>query len=185
MSLDVAKLITFGAAKLATRTTMRCAHVLREGSRDLSRMAVGALRPAPRHEVRSEAVEESEPEVEAEVHPEAEPAPEPESDLGQARARLAAKERMLGPRHPAVAAELHLIGALLHDAGQYEEAVAHYDLALTIREHTFAPDHPEIASTLEDLAITRLAMGDDQEASFLKAKAHAIRARHALKSSAI
>jgi tetratricopeptide (TPR) repeat protein len=77
-----------------------------------------------------------------------------------------------------VASELHFIGALHHEAGRYDEALAYYGLALTIRERTIAPDHPELVSTLEDLAATRHAQGEAAEAEQLLARAQRLRLQY-------
>jgi tetratricopeptide (TPR) repeat protein len=97
-------------------------------------------------------------------------------ELRHAQQRLAAKKRRLGDEHPDVAAELHLIGALHHEAGRYGEAVASYNEALVIRERTLGPNHCEVAAALEDLAATRREQGDSQEADALLERAGQIHA---------
>jgi tetratricopeptide (TPR) repeat protein len=112
-----------------------------------------------------------------------EPEPTPVTDDGdrddpilrQALLRLATREYAYGAHHPNVASELHFIGALHHEAGRYDEALAYYGLALSIREHRLSPDHPELASTLEDLAATRQAQGEAAEAERLLARAKHLR----------
>jgi tetratricopeptide (TPR) repeat protein len=116
------------------------------------------------------------------------PAPEttPEVDysdhddpaLRQALLRLATREYSYGAHHPNVASELHFIGALHHEAGRYDEALAYYSLALAIRERTLSPDHPELASTLEDLAATREAQGEAAEAEYLRTRALRLRLQY-------
>jgi hypothetical protein len=103
---------------------------------------------------------------------EAEPVDE---DLVRAESRLAAKQNTLGYYHPDVAAELHLIGAIHHDAGRYTEAVAFYGASLAIRERVLEPTHPEVASVLEDLAVARRDQGEASEAESLTARAKQIR----------
>jgi tetratricopeptide (TPR) repeat protein len=99
-------------------------------------------------------------------------------DVRQALLRLAAREYAFGPRHPDVASELHFIGALHHEAGRYDDALAYYNLALAIREHTLSSDHPELAATLEDLAATREAQGEAAEAEQLLARAQRLRRQY-------
>jgi hypothetical protein len=96
-------------------------------------------------------------------------------DLDRAKSRLGAKQLTLGYDHPDVAAELHFIGAIYHDAGRYAEAVGFYGAALAIRERALGPDHPEVASTLEDLAAARREDGEAEEADVLLARANRIR----------
>jgi tetratricopeptide (TPR) repeat protein len=100
--------------------------------------------------------------------------------LRRAEHRLTAKEQRLGPERPEVAAELHLIGALHHQAGRYAEAAAFYTRSLAIRERTLGPDHPEVAAALEDLAAVRTETGNLQEAELLLSRARRI---HALRES--
>lgn len=98
--------------------------------------------------------------------------------LRQALARLATREYAYGANHPDVASELHLIGALHHEGGRYDEALAYYGQALAIRERTLSPEHPELASTLEDLAATRQAQGESAEAEQLLTRARHLRVRY-------
>lgn len=97
--------------------------------------------------------------------------------LRRAEHRLTAKEQRLGYTRPEVAAELHLIGALHHEAGRYGEAAAFYTKALAMSERTLGLDHPEVAATLEDLAAVRREMGEVVEADALLLRARAIHER--------
>lgn len=96
-------------------------------------------------------------------------------DLMLARSRLGSLEVALGYDHPRVAAELHLIGAIHHDAHRHAEAIAFYGAALGIRERTLGADHPEVAATLEDMAVARSEAGEEAEAARLLARAERIR----------
>ena len=98
--------------------------------------------------------------------------------LRQALLRLATREDAYGANHPNVASELHFIGALHHEGGRYDEALAYYGQALAIRERTLSADHPELASTLEDLAATRQAQGETAEAEQLLGRAQRLRVRY-------
>jgi kinesin light chain len=100
-------------------------------------------------------------------------------ELMLARSRLGALESAVGYDHPRVAAELHLIGAIHHDAHRHAEAIAFYGAALGIRERTLGADHPEVAATLEDMSVARSEAGEDAEAARLLTRAERIRrARH-------
>jgi tetratricopeptide (TPR) repeat protein len=110
--------------------------------------------------------------------PEVEAVDRDDPALRQALLRLATREDAYGANHPSVASELHFIGALHHEVGRYDEAVAYYGQALAIRERTLSPDHPELASTLEDLAATRQAQGEAAEAEQLLARAQSLRVRY-------
>ncbi|MGH2472321.1 MAG: tetratricopeptide repeat protein [Candidatus Limnocylindria bacterium] len=84
-------------------------------------------------------------------------------DLELALLRLAARESARGFNHPDVASELHLVGALHHEAGRYNEALAFYSTALVIRQRTLGRDHPEVASTLVDLEAARRDEADEEK----------------------
>ena len=98
--------------------------------------------------------------------------------LRQALLRLATREYAYGAHDPTVASELHFIGALHHESGRYDEALAYYGLALAIRERVLAPEHPELASTLEDLAAIRETQGETAEAMQLLARAERLRVQY-------
>jgi len=76
-------------------------------------------------------------------------------EIHLARLRLAARESARGFNHPDVASELHLLGALEHEAGRFNEALALYSTALGIRERTLGRHNPEVAATLADLNAAR------------------------------
>jgi hypothetical protein len=84
-------------------------------------------------------------------------------DIDLALLRLAARESARGFNHPDVASELHLLGALHHEAGRYNEALAFYSTALVIRQRTLGRDHPEVAATLVDLEAARRDEADEEK----------------------
>jgi tetratricopeptide (TPR) repeat protein len=84
-------------------------------------------------------------------------------DIDLALLRLAARESARGFNHPDVASELHLLGALHHEAGRYNEALAFYATALAIRQRTLGRDHSELASTLVDLEAARRDEADEEK----------------------
>ncbi len=144
---------------------------LDRGVREVGRRTGAALRRIDFHRGHAELPTAPPPEATPEVgHDDRE-----DPVLRQALLRLEAREYAFGAHHPNVASELHFIGALHHEAGRHDEALAYYGLALAIRERTLAPDHPELASTLEDLAATRQAQGETDEAEQLLARARRLR----------
>ena len=71
--------------------------------------------------------------------------------------------------------------ALLYQAqGSYAEAEPLYQRSLAIWEKALGPDHPDVATSLENYGELQRKMGRDAEAEKLEARAEAIRARHAL-----
>ena len=83
-------------------------------------------------------------------------------EIKLSRLRLAARESAHGFNDPDVASELHLLGALEHEAGRFNEALALYSTALTIRQRTLGRDHPEVAATLGDLEAARRDEADSE-----------------------
>ena len=83
-------------------------------------------------------------------------------EIELARLRLAARESARGFNDPDVASELHLLGALEHEVGRFNEALALYSTALLIRQRTLGSDHPEVAATLEDLEAARRDEADSE-----------------------
>jgi tetratricopeptide (TPR) repeat protein len=71
------------------------------------------------------------------------------------------------------------LALLYHDQGQYAQAQPLYTRALAIREKALGPDHPAVATSLENYAALLRAIQRDTEAEKLEARAQAIRAKHA------
>jgi len=99
--------------------------------------------------------------------PELQPAPSDDvvrhnREIHLARLRLAARESARGFNHPDVASELHLLGALEHEAGRFNEALALYSTALVIQQRTLGNDHPEVVATRVDLEAARRDEADDE-----------------------
>ncbi len=70
--------------------------------------------------------------------------------------------------------------ALLYEAqGRYAEAEPLYQRSLTIMEKALGPEHPNVATTLENYAELLRTMNRDAEAKSMEARAKAIRAKHA------
>lgn len=65
----------------------------------------------------------------------------------------------------------------LSERGRYAEAQALHERALTVRESAFAPDHPDVAISLNNLAVVHWYRGRYAEAQALNERALAIRER--------
>ena len=61
--------------------------------------------------------------------------------------------------------------------GRYSEAEPLYARALTIREKTLDPEHPDLATSLENYAALLRQTGRADEAARMEARAKAIRAK--------
>ncbi|HKE15134.1 MAG TPA: serine/threonine-protein kinase [Kofleriaceae bacterium] len=89
------------------------------------------------------------------------------SDLHRNDEALAQHRLALAMREKQPADELGLassaakLGSLLHDMGRDAEAIPYHERALAVREKRLGPDHPEVASTLNNLALT--VRGEDPE----------------------
>ena len=66
-------------------------------------------------------------------------------------------------------------GKTLDDAGQYEQAIRYYRQVLKLSEAEFSPDHPSVASSLNNLAELNQVIGRYAEAETLYKRALAIR----------
>ena len=60
---------------------------------------------------------------------------------------LAVRERVLGPEHPATAAGLNNLGALLVELGRVDEGRPFLERALAIYTARLGPDHPDTKVT--------------------------------------
>ncbi len=70
--------------------------------------------------------------------------------------------------------------ALLYDAqGKYADAEPLYKRALAIVEKALGPEHPHVATSLENYAALLRKTGRGHEAAKMEARAKAIRAKHA------
>lgn len=92
-----------------------------------------------------------------------------------ARRSVELRERALGPDHPAVAADLGALAAIVDALGRHAEAEAMYRRALEIFERVYGPAHYEIAITLNNLAGVHHAAGRHDEAEALYRRALAIK----------
>jgi len=68
-------------------------------------------------------------------------------------------------------------GRSLHLIGSYQEARRYVEASLAIREQALGPDHPDVAVSLNNLAVLLRAQGDDTGARPLFERALAIRER--------
>ena len=92
-----------------------------------------------------------------------------------ARRSVELRERALGPDHPAVAADVAALAAIVDGLGRHDEAEALYLRALGTFERVYGPDHYEIAVNLNNLAGVRQAQGRLAEAEELYRRALAIK----------
>ncbi len=63
--------------------------------------------------------------------------------------------------------------------GRHAEAEPLHKRALAIREKALGPDHPDVATILENYAVLLRVTGRDAEATEMEARAKVIRAKHA------
>ncbi len=74
---------------------------------------------------------------------------------------------------------LNNLAALYQAWGRYAEAEPHYRRALAIVEKALGPEHPAVATSLENYAGLLRKTGRTEEAAGMEDRAQAIRARHA------
>jgi tetratricopeptide (TPR) repeat protein len=78
-----------------------------------------------------------------------------------------------------VATSLDNLANLYYAQGKYAEAEPLYQRALGIREKALGPEHPNVATVLENYAVLLRQTGRESHATEMEARAKAIRARHA------
>jgi hypothetical protein len=71
------------------------------------------------------------------------------------------------------------LGLLCRDRGRYEQAEPLLKRTLRILERALGPEHPHVATCLENYARLLLAVDRPEEAASLTARARAIRAKRA------
>ena len=69
-------------------------------------------------------------------------------------------------------------GLAAHQAGRYPEAEPLYKRSLAILLKALGPEHPNVATSLENYAVLLRKMDRDTEAEKMEARAQAIRAKH-------
>ncbi len=80
------------------------------------------------------------------------------------RRALSVQENALGPEHPALAATLNNLGALLDQSGKHQEAEPLQRRALSVLENSLGSLHPDTAGTLTTLAVSLDRQGKIVEA---------------------
>jgi CHAT domain-containing protein/Tfp pilus assembly protein PilF len=80
--------------------------------------------------------------------------------VAKAREVLAIRQKVLGSEHPATAASLNNLGALLRAQGEYAAARPYLEQALDIRQKVLGPAHPDTANSLNDLGLLLQAQGE-------------------------
>lgn len=162
----VARTLATELRRIAPLAISRAANTIIHAGRSTTGRA-RSLRLRARHSAQGTAVPT--PTAPASAKPAPQPAPVQNAsdwnghDIDLALLRLAARESARGFNHPDVASELHLLGALHHEAGRYNEALAFYSTALVIRQRTLGRDHPEVAATLVDLEAARRDEADEEK----------------------
>jgi tetratricopeptide (TPR) repeat protein len=94
------------------------------------------------------------------------------------RRGFAIMERTFG-NVEATAAYTVTLGGLLQSQGRLEEAVPFYERTLAILEKALGPEHPDVATSLENSATLLRETERTDEAEELETRAKAIRAKHA------
>jgi tetratricopeptide (TPR) repeat protein len=97
----------------------------------------------------------------------------------QLYAEAGAELRRIGkPEHDSVHATFSLAFEKVgDDQGQYAKAEPLYQRALAIREKALGPEHPDVATSLENYAVLLRKMDRSHEATPLESRANAIRAK--------
>jgi tetratricopeptide (TPR) repeat protein len=79
-----------------------------------------------------------------------------------------------GPIHYEVAVAQHNLGGLLARQGLWAQAYAEIQRALATKEAVFGPSHPQLVSTLRNLAVVAAELGEESAARLAAARADTI-----------
>ena len=80
---------------------------------------------------------------------------------------------------------LNNLAELYHSQGKYAEAEPLQKRALVIWEKALGPEHPRVATSLENYAALLRETGRSGEATMMELRAKAIRAKHARQNPAM
>ena len=69
--------------------------------------------------------------------------------------------------------------ALYHNQGRYSEAESLFQRSLAIWEKVLGPEHPDVATSLNNYAQLLRRQGKSDQAASMEARARAIREKHA------
>jgi tetratricopeptide (TPR) repeat protein len=87
---------------------------------------------------------------------------------------LAAHRARYGPEHYEVAVALHNLGGLLARQERYSEAYEQFQRCLEMKERVLGPRHPQLRTTLLNLAIVAELLGDSDTATRVRARVLAL-----------
>jgi tetratricopeptide (TPR) repeat protein len=80
----------------------------------------------------------------------------------------------VGQEHPSLSSTLRSLAFLYLDQGKYEEVEVLCKRALAIDEHTYGPEHPEVAADLDLYIVLLQRLKQHEEAIRLQVRAQAI-----------
>jgi tetratricopeptide (TPR) repeat protein len=87
---------------------------------------------------------------------------------------LEARERVLGPEHPSVAAALNNLAIVYYSKEELDKAESLYQRTLKIREKALGPDHPGVSELLTNMAALYAARSDSEQAIKTQSRASMI-----------
>ena len=87
-----------------------------------------------------------------------------------------------GEQDPRLAISLNALGMVYDSQGGYAEAEPLYSRALAIAEKALGPEHPTVATALENYAVLLRKTNRKAEVAKMEARAQVIRAKHAVQN---
>ena len=97
-----------------------------------------------------------------------------QSAAGHLKRALDIRRKILGPKHPDVAASLGELGHIYVEQGQLNKGLTLHKQALAIRQHQLAPQHPDIGASLRNIGHIYNIQGHYEKASPLLQQSESI-----------
>ena len=104
--------------------------------------------------------------------------PRAKENAEQQLLKAVAQARKLDPANPLLLSSLYSLAEFFRSQREFSKAESIYQQALSLKEQANGPDHPDVATILENYAALLRESDRPEEAQQLESQAKAIRAKH-------
>ncbi len=104
--------------------------------------------------------------------------PRAKENAEQQLLKAVAQARKLDPANPLLLSSLYSLAEFFRSQREFSKAESIYQQALSLKEHANGPDHPDVATILENYAALLRESDRPEKAQQLESRAKAIRAKH-------